>query len=82
MIDVLKIVKESDFSVLLRQNKRYAKAGVSTKFCEAMKLGVVGLCAQVNGTDLFVKNMTNGILIKDNSVRTPVGICFRRYFKN
>ena len=34
--DVLKIVKETDSSVLLRQNKRYAKAGVSTKFCEAM----------------------------------------------
>lgn len=70
--DVLKIVKESDFSVLLRQNKRYAKAGVSTKFCEAMKLGVPSICTQVNGTDLFVENMINGILIKDNSVETLV----------
>lgn len=70
--DVLKIVKESDFSVLLRQNKRYAKAGVSTKFCEAMKLGVPSICTQVNGTDLFVENMINGILIKDNSVETLI----------
>ena len=68
--DVLKIVKEADFSVLLRQNKRYAKAGVSTKFCEAMKLGVPSICTQVGGTDLFVEHMKNGILVKDNSVET------------
>lgn len=68
--DVLKLVKEADFSVLLRQNKRYAKAGVSTKFCEAMKLGVPSICTQVGGTDVFVHHMQNGILVKDNSVET------------
>ena len=36
----LSIVEKADLSVLLRMNKRYAKAGVSTKFCEAMMLGV------------------------------------------
>ena len=70
--DVLRIVKNMDFSVLLRQNRRYAKAGVSTKFCEAMKLGVPSICTRVNGTDLFVKNNENGFLIKDNSIDTLV----------
>ena len=70
--EVLKIVAEADFSILLRQNKRYAKAGVSTKFCEAMKLGVPSICTQVQGTDIFVDNMKNGILVKDNSVETLV----------
>ena len=70
--DVLKIVKEADFSVLLRQNKRYAKAGVSTKFCEAMKLGVPSICTKVGGTDLFVQHMQNGILVRDNSVETLI----------
>ena len=68
----LSIVEKADLSVLLRMNKRYAKAGVSTKFCEAMKLGVPSICTQVQGTDIFVDNMKNGILVKDNSVETLV----------
>ena len=64
---VLKMVQEADFSVLFRQNKRYAKAGVSTKFCEAMSLGVPSICTQVNGTDRFVVNGKNGFLIKENT---------------
>ena len=70
--DVLKIVQEADFSILLRQNMRYAKAGVSTKFCEAMKLGVPSICTEVNGTDRFVVNMKNGILVKSNSTDSLV----------
>lgn len=64
---VLKMVQQADFSVLFRQNKRYAKAGVSTKFCEAMSLGVPSICTQVNGTDRFVTNGKNGFLIKENT---------------
>lgn len=67
--DVLKIVIESDYSVLLRENKRYAQAGVSTKFCEAMKLGVPSICTKVNGTDLFVKHGESGFLIKNNTIK-------------
>ena len=72
--EVLKIVQKADFSILLRQNKRYAKAGVSTKFCEAMKLGVPSICTQVGGTDLFVQHMQNGILVKDNTVDTLIAM--------
>lgn len=67
--DVLKIVIKSDYSVLLRENKRYAQAGVSTKFCEAMKLGVPSICTKVNGTDLFVKHGENGFLIEKNTTK-------------
>ena len=64
---VLQYVKEADFSLLLRQNMRYAKAGVSTKFVEAMSLGVPSICTKVGGTDLFVKDGENGFLVNSNS---------------
>lgn len=64
---VLDYVRCSDFSVLLRENKTYAKAGVSTKFVEAMCLGVPSICTKVGGTDLFVTNGENGFLIDSNS---------------
>ena len=68
--ETIKIVEESDFSVLLRMDKRYAKAGVSTKFCEAMMLGVPSICTAVGGTDLFVDDGINGFLVEDNKEET------------
>lgn len=65
--ETLKIVAKSDFSVLLRENKLYAKAGVSTKFCEAMCLGVPSICTKIGGTDSYIKNGVNGFLVKNNS---------------
>lgn len=66
--NTLSIVRKADFSVLMRENKRYAKAGVSTKFVEAMSLAVPSICTAVGGTDAFVTDGVDGILIKDNSV--------------
>lgn len=65
--ETIEIVKKADFSVLFRENRRYAKAGVSTKFCEAMRLGVPSICTKVGGTDIFVKDGENGFLIEDNT---------------
>lgn len=65
-----RIVSESDFSFLLRQNKRYAKAGFSTKFAESMSNGVPVICTKVGGADVLVDNMRNGILIENNEVST------------
>lgn len=66
--NTLSIVRKADFSVLMRENKRYAKAGVSTKFVEAMSLAVPSICTAVGGTDSFVTDGVDGVLIKDNSV--------------
>lgn len=66
--NTLSIVRKADFSVLMRENKRYAKAGVSTKFVESMSLAVPSICTAVGGTDAFVTDGVDGVLIKDNSV--------------
>ena len=64
------IVKKSDFSLLLRQNKRYAKAGFSTKFAESMSLGVPVICTKVGGADSIITNMVDGIHLSDNVPET------------
>ena len=65
-----KIVSEADFSFLLRQNKRYAKAGFSTKFAESMANGVPVICTKVGGADLLVNDTENGILVNNNDIST------------
>lgn len=69
---VLQYVAKAHMSVLLRENKRYAKAGVSTKFTEAMCVGTPSICTKVGGTDIYVKDGVNGILVENNDINTLI----------
>ena len=60
--DTVEIVRKADFGILFRHNKRYAKAGFSTKFAECMSLGVPMVCNKIEGTDLCIEHFVNGIV--------------------
>lgn len=64
------IIKTADFSFLLRDAKRYAKAGFSTKFAESMCLGVPVICTEVGGADSVITHMWDGICLDNNDVET------------
>lgn len=64
------IIEKADFSLLLRQDKRYARAGFSTKFVESMCLGVPVICTKVGGADMTITNMVDGVHLKDNKIDT------------
>lgn len=66
--EVIKTLYRCDFSLLLRENRRYAKAGFSTKFAESMFCGVPVIATAVGGADSLIKSGENGFLIQDNSV--------------
>ena len=66
----LEIVAEADFSFLLRENKRYAKAGFSTKFAESMLCGVPVICTKVGGADTVIESGKDGLLLADNTYET------------
>lgn len=63
-------IAQADFGVLLRENEQYAKAGFSTKFAEAMSLGVPMICTKVGGADSVVTDGVDGVLLADNSEDT------------
>lgn len=66
--EVVQIIRKADFGVLLRHDKRYAKAGFSTKFAECMSMGTAMICNPVGGADSIIKNWFNGILVSLNTV--------------
>lgn len=72
--DTLEIVKRADFSILLRQDKLYAKAGFSTKFAESMCNAVPVICTKVNGADSVIDDRVNGVLVSDNEDATIDGV--------
>lgn len=72
--DTLDIVRKADFGVLLRFEKRYAKAGFSTKFSECMSNGVSMICNEIGGTDKLLTNGVDGFVIKDASTDSLVEV--------
>lgn len=72
--DTLEIIRDADFSFLLRENKRYAKAGFSTKFAESMLQGVPVICTHIGGCDMMVESYKNGVLIEDNEESTIISV--------
>lgn len=68
--ETIEIIKRADFSVLFRENLRYAKAGFSTKFAESLSLGVPVICNQVGGCDQLIKSHENGILLPNGDYET------------
>lgn len=65
---VFEYLRKSDFSILLRNNLRYAKAGFSTKFAECMSNGVAMFANEVGGAESLITNYHDGIVIEDCAV--------------
>ena len=58
-------MKNADFSFLFRYNKRYAKAGFSTKFVECMSFGVPMICNRIGGTDSIIEDNVDGFVLEN-----------------
>ena len=63
-VDCVRLVEKADFSILFRENLRYAKAGFSTKLSESLSLGIPVLCNAVGGADEIITDGFNGIKIE------------------
>ena len=67
---ILDALGQHDFSVLLRRNARYAKAGYSTKVAEALYNGTPVFCNQIGGADTDICHGRNGIKISAADTQT------------
>ena len=63
--EAMSIIKQSDFSVLLRPNKRYAKAGFPTKFVESFAVGTPVIANFSSDLSEYLKDNDNGIVCVD-----------------
>lgn len=64
----------ADFMVLLRENNRKSNAGFPTKFTEAMVSGTPVICNLTSDLGKYIKDGSNGFIVKDDSVDSCVEI--------
>ena len=62
------IVRNADFSVLLRPNKRFANAGFPTKFVESFSVGTPVIANHTSDLAEYLKDEQTGIVCDDESV--------------
>ena len=73
----LSIIRDSDFSILLRRPLRYAQAGFATKVVESLSLGTPVICNLTGDLDLYVRNGENGFVSSDETVENLVPVLER-----
>lgn len=64
------LVRQADFSVLLRRNLRYAQAGFATKLVESVSVGTPPLCNLTGDLELYLKNGENALVADDESTES------------
>lgn len=72
--ETLAVVKKADFGILFRHNKRYAKAGFSTKLAECMSVGVPMICNKIGGSDMCIEHLKNGVLTETTRIDELVNV--------
>jgi glycosyltransferase involved in cell wall biosynthesis len=60
-------LKQADFSVLLRPDKRYAHAGFPTKFVESLNAGLPVIANYTSDLALYLKDGYNGFVVENCS---------------
>lgn len=68
--EAINLVKEADFSVLLRRPTRVAAAGFPTKFVESFSVGTPVIANITSDLDRYLKDKETGLICKDHSVES------------
>lgn len=63
--DALNIVRDADYTVLLRSQQRYAQAGFPTKFAESMSVGTPVICNLTSDLALYITDGVEGLICND-----------------
>jgi len=68
--EVPKYYQQCDFSILLRENKRYANAGFPTKLVESLASGTPIITNKTSDIQRYIINGENGFLLNDIKEQT------------
>jgi len=70
--EVIEKIGQHDFTVLLRRNKQFSKAGYSTKIAESLFNGTPVFCNEIGGADLDVVEGKTGVKIKSLDIEVII----------
>lgn len=78
----LKMVKDADFSVIIRDDKLWTKAGFPTKFVEALSCGTAVIATPSSNICDYLKDGINGFILDKNQTLSQCLDCILAMPKN
>jgi glycosyltransferase involved in cell wall biosynthesis len=79
MAEVEKHYRVADFSIIFRENKRYAIAGFPTKFVESISFGVPVIANKVGDIQKYINKHKVGFLVDTHSIQSDLYNIFQSY---
>ena len=73
----IRLIGDSDFSILLRYPKRYAFAGFPTKVVESLAMGTPVICNLTSDLGKYIHDGVSGIVCKDHQVESLTNALLR-----
>ena len=70
----LNLVKDSDFSIVIRPDIRSVQAGFPTKFVESLSVGTPVVANLTSDLGCYLKHGVNGYICKDDSIESLVDV--------
>ncbi|MDT9702077.1 glycosyltransferase, partial [Streptomyces sp. P17] len=68
------LVKNSDFSIIIRPDIRSVQAGFPTKFVESLSVGTPVIANLTSDLGVYLKHGINGYICKDDSIGSLVDV--------
>lgn len=68
------LVKDSDFSIIIRPDIRSVQAGFPTKFVESLSVGTPVIANLTSDLGVYLKHGINGYICKDDSIESLVDV--------
>ena len=66
------MLRQTDFSVLLREPRRFAQAGFPTKFCESLAAGTPVIANLTSDLGMYLTDGVEGLVVDDHSTSALV----------
>lgn len=67
-------LKESDYSIFIRQKRRSSNAGFPTKLCESMSIGTPVITNDTGDIITYIRDGINGFICKDNTKESIIEV--------
>ena len=73
--EILSLIRNADYQIFLRPDRKSSNAGFPTKLAESMSVGTPVITNNTGDISLYLKDGINGFMLNDNTAEDVAAVC-------
>lgn len=73
--EILSLIRNADYQIFLRPDRKSSNAGFPTKLAESMSVGTPVITNDTGDISLYLKDSINGFMLNDNTAEDVAAVC-------